>query len=143
MEAKRNCPLCEEEMGVIQDAIFHCGRCQISMPISTEEGGVKTNPPLLQQALNFAKSTAKHVRNGMKKVSPDTLRKRLEICRNCDRLNKDRCSECGCFVSVKAAWQSEDCPLNKWGSEINRVNLGRKPGKSGCGSCRKKRQKLD
>ena len=139
MEIKKNCPLCEGEMVVIQDAVLHCGKCKISMPISAEASRVKEKPGLLKQAMNFAKSTAKHVKNGMQRVSTEKLRKRLEICNHCDRLNKGRCSECGCFVSVKAAWESEECPLKKWGSEINRVNLGRKPGRSGCGSCGKKR----
>ncbi|QNJ25983.1 hypothetical protein SynSYN20_01656 [Synechococcus sp. SYN20] len=40
---------------------------------------------------------------------------RLAICRGCIRwLPSDRCSACGCFMSVKARAAHIKCPLGFW-----------------------------
>ena len=71
-------------------------------------------PSMLEQAKNFATSAAKHVMNRGQNVPENLKNARLEICSGCDKLSGDRCSACGCMVSIKAAWASEECPIGKW-----------------------------
>ena len=75
----------------------------------------KKMPSLMKQAKNFATSMTKHVASGAQSTPPHVKRSRLEICNTCDKLQGSRCSECGCFVEMKAGWASEACPLAKWG----------------------------
>lgn len=46
----------------------------------------------------------------------DVKSSRLQICKQCDKFEKsiDRCTECGCFMQVKAAIKQAKCPLGKW-----------------------------
>ncbi|MCQ2517980.1 MAG: DUF6171 family protein [Lachnospiraceae bacterium] len=39
---------------------------------------------------------------------------RLNICRNCDKLNSGTCLSCGCYVEVRAAVTKNRCPDKKW-----------------------------
>lgn len=43
-------------------------------------------------------------------------KERLEICEQCDRLEKHLyvCKECGCFMKGKTKFPSSKCPLGKW-----------------------------
>ncbi len=74
-------------------------------------------PPILTQTKNFIKSLLNHVAGGAKMVDDAEFDRRMNICKGCDRLQNDRCLECGCFVEVKARWSSEECPLKKWVSQ--------------------------
>lgn len=49
-------------------------------------------------------------------MSEDLTKKRLEICRSCDRLFKPtfQCKECGCFMKIKTRIESQSCPIGKW-----------------------------
>ena len=42
--------------------------------------------------------------------------KRIKICKNCESFRSTTwiCSECGCFLKVKARMKSRKCPKNKW-----------------------------
>ncbi len=77
-----------------------------------------TEPGLLRKAANFGKAVARHVADGGRKVSHQVLLARLEACKACPSCDTTRmvCRErsCGCFVTTKAAWRSERCPLGKW-----------------------------
>ena len=84
-------------------------------------------PSVFKQVANFAKSTFNHVASGAHKVPDHVYKSRLEICNSCDKLHKSKCSECGCFVSMKASWASEKCPLEKW--------MEYKQTKGKCGGC--------
>ena len=79
-----------------------------------EKVAEKEFAPVAQQAVSFFKSLAKHMMNGFKYASDDEYKRRLEICNECESNRNDRCVECGCFVSIKAKWASEECPLRKW-----------------------------
>ncbi|MGN0386459.1 MAG: DUF6171 family protein [Lachnospiraceae bacterium] len=47
--------------------------------------------------------------------APDELtEKRLEICRECDRLNAGTCLSCGCYVEIRTAIKRAKCPNRKW-----------------------------
>lgn len=105
---------------------------------------------LVEKSLNLFRSVVNHVANGLEKT-PDNIKEiRLEICRGCNRYNKDleSCEECGCFVSIKTGWASEECPLKKWmrvekskNAEITREqnSLNDDTKEKGCGVCKKMR----
>lgn len=39
---------------------------------------------------------------------------RLADCQACERLYDGLCSACGCYVELRAAKASNDCPYSKW-----------------------------
>ncbi|MBO7426176.1 MAG: DUF6171 family protein [Clostridia bacterium] len=47
-------------------------------------------------------------------VDDPSCSKRLEICRECEKLNEGTCLACGCFVEIRAALKKGRCPYNKW-----------------------------
>jgi hypothetical protein len=71
---------------------------------------------MLEKAARLAKATAKHVAGGMKETSPEQLQVRLDICNSCDIRDDITCThpDCGCNLTRKALWMTEDCPLEKW-----------------------------
>lgn len=73
-------------------------------------------PGLIQKAVNFAGAVAEHVAGGMKLADPETVQKRLAICRECEWFDAERatCKQCGCLMSVKAEWAEQSCPIGKW-----------------------------
>lgn len=83
-------------------------------PVSTKN----EFPSFIQQTTNFVKSVVKHIGDGMKQVTDEEQLKRLEMCRGCehyaDNGGNARCTQCGCFLSVKTSWASEKCPIGKW-----------------------------
>lgn len=48
------------------------------------------------------------------KASPELYEERLAICKNCERLISGMCNACGCFVEMRAAINSNNCPYDKW-----------------------------
>ena len=53
---------------------------------------------------------------GMKpreKVNEDVYRARLASCSTCVHLQNGVCGMCGCFVELRAAGISSDCPMRK------------------------------
>lgn len=64
----------------------------------------------------FTKSAFNHAKDGFKKVNEETFNQRLEICKKCDLFDSSqvRCKNCGCFLNIKASWNSEKCPIDKW-----------------------------
>lgn len=74
-------------------------------------------PTPLGKLFSFGKALIDHVQTGMKKVSNETYRYRLELCHSCDQYvaERDACSICGCNMKIKASWPSQACPINKWG----------------------------
>jgi len=83
-------------------------------------------PSLIDQGKNLAKFSyklfkhMKEVSMGENKtallVSDETYNDRIEICKTCHKYDKiqHRCMECGCFLSGKARFVLEECPLKKW-----------------------------
>ena len=47
-------------------------------------------------------------------------RRRMDICRSCDRFNNTTklCKECGCFMPAKTKLPNEACPIGKWGRTL-------------------------
>ena len=50
------------------------------------------------------------------KASSTLYKKRLEICKMCDKLLNGMCLSCGCFMEVRAAIKEQYCPSvdKKW-----------------------------
>lgn len=73
-----------------------------------------------QMAKNIGKSI---INNAVSVAQGNDLRleqneanKRLSICKQCQFFNSlsQRCSKCGCFLSVKTYLKAEKCPIGKW-----------------------------
>lgn len=47
-------------------------------------------------------------------VSKEDYVSRVDICNSCEFLQGDRCTKCGCFIKVKAAMRTQNCPIGKW-----------------------------
>lgn len=67
-------------------------------------------------AKNFGNSALNHLANGMKKVTDEIYNSRIEKCKTCEYYDESlhRCKNCGCFLKIKAYWDSEKCPIDKW-----------------------------
>jgi len=76
----------------------------------------KKLPDKGQMVMNFIKAVAKHVADGMRKLTLDQYVERLNVCNTCDLRSGNRCThpDCGCYLDKKAWWASEECPLKKW-----------------------------
>jgi hypothetical protein len=75
------------------------------------------NPSIIEKGVNFIKSATKHIVNGMKKVSQKEMNRRIDICKGCEFFTdgeRPSCSKCGCYMNIKARWESEHCPIDKW-----------------------------
>ncbi|MCR4649860.1 MAG: DUF6171 family protein [Lachnospiraceae bacterium] len=46
--------------------------------------------------------------------SDELYNKRLEVCRECEKLNAGTCLSCGCYVEIRAAMKRSGCPAKKW-----------------------------
>lgn len=92
-----------------------CQACQ-KAAVPTQEELKENLPSLFQQAKTLAKETSNHVINGSKNVEETLLETRLAICNECPFMIKDqqRCGKCGCFLKVKAKWESSKCPIGRW-----------------------------
>ena len=72
-------------------------------------------PSIFKMGPTFLKHMAEHVMDGLKKVPPEQLERRLEECWLCDLRTKDsQCGLCGCPLLDKAALRSSRCDANKW-----------------------------
>ena len=47
-------------------------------------------------------------------VSDEVTTKRLEICKDCEKINQGTCLACGCYVEIRAATRKGKCPYSKW-----------------------------
>ncbi|QDU10755.1 glycosyltransferase [Gimesia aquarii] len=86
---------------------------------AVSENSVESSEPgMMRKAFNFTKAVARHVTNGSKHVDEATYNTRLSTCQACEMCDTSRMvckhKSCGCTLRVKALWDSERCPLNKW-----------------------------
>lgn len=81
-------------------------------------GGKKEDKPLpslTTQAGNFATAIGQHAMDGFKETEKEVLEKRMTECNNCEDMRSDgRCAKCGCYMQIKAKWDSAKCPVGKW-----------------------------
>lgn len=85
---------------------------------------VKPELSLVQKAVGFVTSAAKHVAAGMPAATDEEVARRFSICQGCEFYDGTACSKCGCpvvrekrFVS-KLSWANESCPVGKWGAVL-------------------------
>jgi hypothetical protein len=71
-------------------------------------------PTLLDQAWSVTKAVTTFVAGGGATVDKTTYQARLAVCDACPQRDNHRCKRCGCFVSVKAKFPAEKCPLGLW-----------------------------
>lgn len=120
---------CERHECFKHDAMYQ--QCQVSqelfelweqgngpcLPMEPEPGD-ENGPGLVQRAANFGKAVARHLVNGMKQLEPAAYDERIAICHQCPACDTTRLvcrhQQCGCFLTMKARWASEDCPLQRW-----------------------------
>ena len=78
-------------------------------------------PGFLEKVKNFATATAGHVAAGMPMASDEEIIRRHDICLDCEHLQNNACTQCGCPVSrvrgyvSKLSWADSECPIGKWG----------------------------
>jgi hypothetical protein len=79
-------------------------------------------PGIGKMAVGFATAATKHILSGRPQRTNEQIEKIQKICKGCDKFTiikgKERCTECGCFLSVKRRWATADCPLGKWPDEL-------------------------
>lgn len=73
-------------------------------------------PSLFKMAQNLGKAVVRHVKDGNREVTQEEYGARLSVCIGCEFHKNGRClhANCGCFLTKKAWWASEDCPEQKW-----------------------------
>lgn len=78
----------------------------------------KELPSVLEMAKNLMSDGSKIIDNALKGnatlVSEEERVRRWSICQGCENLLNDRCTQCGCFMKVKVAFKTSNCPIEKW-----------------------------
>ncbi len=82
--------------------------------LTPRPAGQQAFPPLASQAANLFQAAVAFVGDGCALVDDAEFRRRLEICRGCDRRAGKRCTACGCWIGVKARGRAFACPLGRW-----------------------------
>ena len=86
------------------------------MKLPKRKGVPERGPGIFKMASNFTKAVVRHAADGGREVTPAEYAARLEVCNGCEFQKNGRClhANCGCFLSKKAWWRSENCPEGKW-----------------------------
>lgn len=107
----------ERGEGPCLDGFAHQDHQQPAEAADTEATSAN-GPGVFRRGWNFGRALVRHAVDGAAKVEDAIYEQRLAICRECPLCDPNRmvCSHpnCGCFLTVKARWQSEACPLEKW-----------------------------
>jgi hypothetical protein len=117
-----------------------CSVCGTYVPAKNTNNSASPDQDvsMFKKATSFTSSVVNYARSGFKNVLESVKRSRLEICEKCefhDKVN-NKCNQCGCYLSAKASWASESCPIGKWGQQESPKNIPKT-----CGGCNKKSQK--
>ena len=81
-------------------------------------------PPIVQQ-IKSALQSRLHVASWVwsnrssPRIGKTDRDERLATCYGCDKLQDNRCSECGCFVKLKASLVTEHCPWLLWHTDAD------------------------
>lgn len=70
----------------------------------------------IKQVKGFMRSMWLNIKSGFKHVTHEEYEDRLMVCHSCPFLNhkETQCTDCGCYVKVKARLKVEDCPQGYW-----------------------------
>ena len=75
-------------------------------------------PSLIEMGKNListATNAAKDVAAGNNpSATEEQANSRLQICRGCEHYVSERCTQCGCYMSVKTYIRAASCPVGKW-----------------------------
>jgi hypothetical protein len=73
-------------------------------------------PGKLKKLSNFTLAAAKFAAGGFIESSKEVYDSRVLTCLACKYydVDTDDCLKCGCPIEVKAKWNTESCPENKW-----------------------------
>ncbi len=52
--------------------------------------------------------------NDDERSSDEEYKRRLDICKECDKLIDATCLKCGCYVEIRALSKGAHCPGKKW-----------------------------
>lgn len=72
---------------------------------------------LLRDMAEADKNMIEKYKESIKKddrVADEVYEDRLEICKDCDKLNSGTCNACGCYVELRALGKVSSCPKHKW-----------------------------
>ena len=85
-----------------------------NQPLPAPASPPTANPSFGDRAWNLAGSIAAFVADGCQTVTQAQFAARVQICDGCDRRYKNKCLECGCYISLKSQPRAVTCPLKKW-----------------------------
>lgn len=71
-------------------------------------------PGILQKGVNFSRAIVNHARTGFRTLTPEQHEARTAVCRGCEQFSAGSCLKCGCSILIKAKWEEQRCPLDKW-----------------------------
>lgn len=77
-------------------------------------------PSMAQMAKNLGGEVIKNVQSvasgNSLKVEDNEANRRKSICYGCQYFHKpqERCTKCGCYMSVKVYLKASNCPIGKW-----------------------------
>lgn len=80
----------------------------------------KQMPSAFQVTKNLTNSLIKNTKSVLSgnslNVTDEEKNKRFEICKACDFFEpvNQKCSKCGCYMSIKTYLKAENCPIGKW-----------------------------
>jgi hypothetical protein len=107
---------------------FDCDVCKL-------EKSDPTFATIFNQAKKLLTAVKDRVIKG-RDTTTEEYKQRMDICEGCDRRTENwTCKECGCFLTIKAKWSTEACPLGNWPAIVEKTNKN-----NGCG-CNKNEEK--
>ena len=108
--------LSDQEFAICNgDGVTEAEQVAFLQKLTRGDLAVRQMPGLFQQAANLVGSVTRHVLAGLPIVSDDQYESRMSECRKCANLTMEqRCSACGCFVTVKGRWAEQKCPIGRW-----------------------------
>lgn len=73
-------------------------------------------PSILEMGTNLINSAIDFIEDGFSLSSKEEVNRKVSICQECNSYDRDknRCKECGCFISIASLINSKQCPLGKW-----------------------------
>jgi hypothetical protein len=119
--AMANCsPFVQVESSLSPAAALPAPRSELSAvraePVTpaAERADQPAFPPLTTQVASLFQSAVAFVGDGLAIVDDAEFRRRLDVCRSCDRRAGKRCTACGCWIGLKARGRAFTCPLGLW-----------------------------
>ena len=68
----------------------------------------------IKKIASLISSATKQIVDGNPQTTDEQYKARLEICQKCIFFKDWKCEVCGCYLTLKARWATQDCPEGKW-----------------------------